>query len=316
MLDCSTMRNSILLLAFCAVLPGFVTVKAGPVSLPPVNLGETSFEDGVANPGWFFEEITEFYHAGQFNGPDGTEVPGHNELTTASAISHLAYFTHYKLLGGYIGAEFLVPLVDANLDTTFAPPGHEQGVGDLIIAPVMLQWNNLKLFGKPFFQRIDPDVVVPTGKYNPDRALNIGNNIVSVNPYYAFTIFPSEKLEFSARLHYLWNSQNDDPYEGLHASSVQPGQAFHGNIAGSYEVSDRLRVGVSGYTLQQFTDDKINGDAIAGSEERVFGIGPGVAYNQDNHQDKWWLTLNSYFETGAENRPQGIGIVLRFSLVF
>jgi hypothetical protein len=310
------MRSHSAFLAIFAVLGGSITVNAGPVSLPPVNLGETSFEDGVANPGWFFEEIVEYYHAGQFNDSAGGRMPGQNELTTVTSLTHLAYFANYKVLGGYIGAEVLVPLVDVNLDTSFAPHSDEQGVGDLIISPFMLQWNDRRLFGKQFFQRFDLDLVFPTGKYNSDRALNIGNNIVSVNPYYAFTIFPTSKLEFSARLHYLWNSENDRPYESVHASSIQPGQAFHANFAASYEVLKRLRLGISGYALQQLTDDKINGNNIVNSEERVFGIGPGLAFNQDNSQDKLWITLNSYFETGAENRPQGIGVVLRISLAF
>jgi hypothetical protein len=303
-------------LVLFAVLAGSMTANAGPVSLPPVNLGQTSFEDGVANPGWFFEEITEYYHAGQFNDSSGAKVPGQNELTTASAITHLSYLSNYKLLGGYVGAEVLVPLVDVNLDISSQPNAHEQGVGDMIISPFMLQWNDRELFGRPFFQRLDLDLVVPTGKYNSDRAVNIGNNIVSVNPYYAFTIFPTRKLDFSARLHYLWNSENDSPYEGLHASSIQPGQAFHANFAISYEVLKSLRVGISGYALQQFTDDRINGSSIADSEERVFGVGPGLAYNQDNNHDKLWITLNSYIETGAENRPEGIGVVLRISKAF
>jgi len=303
-------------LASLSVLAGSNVVLGGPVSLPPVNLGQTSFEDGVANPGWFFEEITEFYHAGQFNDSDGAKIPGDNELTTVSAITHLSYLSHYKLLGGYIGAETLVPLVDADLNTSFATHQREQGVGDLIISPFMLQWNDCKLFGRPFFQRFDLDLVVPTGKYSSDRSLNIGNNVVSVNPYYAFTIFPTSKFEFSGRLHYLWNSENDSPYEELHAGSIQPGQAFHANFAASYEVLPRLRVGMSGYALQQFTNDKINGKSVAKSEERVFGIGPGLAYNQDNSQDKLWFTLNGYFETGAENRQEGIGVVLRISLAF
>ena len=42
------------------------------------------------------------------------KCPGQNDLTTAAAITHLAYFSNYKLLGGYIGAEFLVPLVDVD----------------------------------------------------------------------------------------------------------------------------------------------------------------------------------------------------------
>jgi hypothetical protein len=310
------MRSPLSFFALPVLLVGSITVRAGPVSLPPVNLGETSFEDGVANPGWFFEEIIDYYHAGEFTDSGGTKIAGQNDLTTVSAITHLAYFSNYKLLGGYVGAEILVPLVDADLEASFQPHDHVQGVGDMIVGPFMLQWNDRKLFGRDFFQRFDLDLVVPTGKYNSDRTLNIGNNIVSLNSYYAFTLFPSSRLEFSARLHYLWNSENDSPYEGLHAGSIQPGQAFHANFAASYEVLKRLRLGFSGYALQQFTGDKMNGNALAASEERIFGIGPGLAYNQDNHQDKWWVTLNSYFETGAENRPQGIGVILRISIVF
>ncbi len=117
-------------------------------------------------------------------------------------------------------------------------------------------------------------------------------------------------------MHYLWNSENASPYEGLHASSIQPGQAFHTNFAAFYELLKSLRLGINGYALQQFTDDKLNGNALAGSEERTFGIGPGLAFNQDDPQDKWWVTLNGYFETGAENRPQGIEMILRISVVF
>jgi hypothetical protein len=239
-------------------------------------------------------------------------MPGQKKLTSVTALSHLAYFSKYKLMGGYIGAEILVPLVYVEMDASPQPYSREEGVGDLNINPFMLQWNGEKLFGKPFFQRIDLQMVVPTGEYDSNRALNIGNNVVSVNPYYAFTILFTRKLELSARLHYLWNSENDKPYNGLDASSIQPGQAVHANVAISYEVLNSLRVGFNGYALQQLTEDKINGNSIVNSEERVFGIGPGLVYNHD----KSWIYLDGYFETGVENRPQGISVVLRYSLVF
>ena len=56
--------------------------------------------------------------------------------------------------------------------------------------------------------------------------------------------------------------------------------------------------------------------AITGSRpvriRGVFGIGPGLVFTTD----KLWLYLNSYFETGAENRPEGIKITLRISKAF
>ena len=206
----------------------------------------------------------------------------------------------------------MLPEAGANLDLASQPQARERAVGDLTISPFLLQWNGQKLFGKPYFGRLDFPVVVPTGQYDSTRPLNISNNIVSLNPYYAFTILPTDKLELSARLHYLWNSRNDSPYEGLQASSIQPGQAFHANLAASYEVLKGLRLGVNGYALQQLTDDKMNGKSLPDSRERVFGIGPGLVVSGD----KWWIYLNSYFEAGAENRPQGMKVVLRYSRVF
>ena len=73
-----------------------------------------------------------------------------------------------------------------------------------------------------------------------------------------------------------------------------------------------LRIGVNGYALQQITDDKVNGRKLADSEERVFGVGPGLVFNTD----KLWIYLNSYFEVGAENRPEGMKITLRISKAF
>jgi hypothetical protein len=307
-----SMKRLIALLVSFAILAGSMTVRAGPVSLPPVNLGNTNFEDGIADPGWFFEQIIDLYHAGEFEDASGEKVPGRNELSSVSSITHLAYFTRYKLFGGYIGAEVLLPVAGVDLDVASQPQARARGVGDMNINPFMLQWNDQKLFGKPFFGRFDFQVVVPTGQYDSSRSINMGNHVVSLDPYYAFTVLPTSKLEVSARLHYLWNSENDSPYVGLHASSIQPGQALHVNLAASYEVLKGLRLGINGYALQQLTDDKIDGNSIADSKERVFGIGPGLLFSGD----KWWIYLNGYIETGVENRPQGTEVVLRYSRVF
>lgn len=287
-------------------------VLAADIPLPPVNLGDTSFEDGVAFPGWLVEETIGYYHAGQLNDHQGDKIPGSNKLTSVSATTHLAYISNLRLLGGFYGAEILLPLADVDLDTSFGPKDREQGVGDLIVSPFILQWTDHKLFGMQYFHRFVFSVTLPTGEYDRNRPVNIGSNMVSINPYYAFTIMPTDKLELSARLHYLWNSENDDPLVGLGAGTIQPGQAFHANYAASYEVVKGVRLGINGYALQQLTKDKIDGCSQANSEERVFGIGPGIKWSGNGLS----LYLNSYFETGAENRPEGTKVVFRFSKVF
>lgn len=287
-------------------------VQAADIPLPPVNLGDTSFQDGIAFPGWLVEEMIDSYHADHINDNSGNEIPGSNKLTTVSGITHVAYISKYKLLGGFYGAEFLLPLVDVDLDTGFGPNDRERGIGDLTISPFIIQWTDHKLFNVPYFHRFVLDIVLPTGEYDRNSAVNTGSNIVSLNPYYAFTIMPIDKLEISARLHYLWNSKNDEPFVGLGAGEIQAGQAFFANYAASYEVIKDLRLGINGYALQQLTDDKIDGQSQDNSEERVFGIGPGAQYGNNG----WTFYLNSYFETGAENRSEGTKIVFRLSKVF
>ena len=50
-------------------------VLAADIPLPPVNLGDTNFEDGIAFPGWLAEETISYYHAGQLNDHQGDKIP-------------------------------------------------------------------------------------------------------------------------------------------------------------------------------------------------------------------------------------------------
>lgn len=157
------------------------------------------------------------------------------------------------------------------------------------------------------------DVIVPAGKYSDTRPVNIGSNVVSFNPYYCFILMPSDKLEISARLPYLWNSQNNGPFVGVGLKSVQPGQAFHQNFAASYKVAKAVRVGGNGYALEQITDNRINRGSQPGSLERVIGLGPGM----ELHPTKTFsIYLDCYFEAAVRNRPQGTLYVLRLSKTF
>jgi hypothetical protein len=288
------------------------SAAATDLPLPPVNLGETSFEDGIAFPGWLVEETFVYYDANTFTDSKGNDIPGSNRLTAMSAVTHVAWISSFRLLGGVYGAEVLLPLADLDFDTEFGPNGRERGMGDLIVGPLFIQWSDSKLFGMPYFHRFNLDFTLPTGEYRRNSPVNVGSNIYTFNPYYAFTLIPVERLEVSARLHYLWCSENSDPYVGLGADNTQPGQAFHANFAASYEVLKGLRLGLNGYYLQQLTDDQIDGEDQAASKERILGIGPGLKYTYE----RFALYLNTYYETAAENRPEGLRGIFRLSMVF
>jgi hypothetical protein len=299
-------------LVFASLLMSAAPCSGVDLQLPPVNLGDTNFQDAIAFPGWLAEELFTYYRADQFNDDQGKERPGSNQVTIMSAVTHLAWISNFKVLGGFYGAEVLLPLAQLDLKTEFGPKDRDQGPGDVSVSPFFIQWPERALFGMPFFQRLDLLFKLPTGDYSRHSAVNVGTNVYSFNPYYTFTLVPLSRLEFSSRWYYLWNSENGEPFFRLRANDAQPGQAVHANVAASYEIFKDLRLGVAGYALSQITDDKLDGDDLARSKERVFGIGPGLKYKNDG----WLFYVNSYYEFGAENRPEGVKFAFRISRIF
>jgi hypothetical protein len=249
----------------------------------------------------------------QINGPNSAQIPGANSVNSFAAITEFAFTTRTKFLGAWYGGEILLPLVHVDVDTSFGVRGAPNGAGDLIFSPLLLQWPEHKVFGKPIFQRLHVvELIVPTGSYHRDTAINIGNNLLSVNPQYAFTLFLTPNLETTARLHYLWNSKDGSPAPAFNASSIQPGQAVHFNASVSYKLHPRFRAGVAGYYLKQITDSRIGSRSLPDSREKVGAIGPGLLFNTRIVD----IFLHAFFETGAENRPQGTRVVIRIAKVF
>ncbi len=276
--------------------------------LPAVNLGFTSFLDGgpPAGPGFYFTQYFQFYTADELNDSSGDAIPFPDpDLDVFISLSQGIYQSDREILwGGKWGLDVIVPFVD--LDMQYSAPGpfpmdNGSGLGDILVGP-FLQWDPIMKDGRPLFMhRVEFQLIFPTGKYDSDKSLNPGSNVFSFNPYWSGTLFMTPKWTATTRIHYLWNAENDDPFGG--AGDSQAGQAIHFNFASAYEViAKSLRIGINGYYLKQITDSEVDGEDVDGSKEEVFAIGPGLIWHisPNNH-----FFFNTYFETLAENRPEG-----------
>jgi hypothetical protein len=271
------------------------------IPLPPVNLGGTSFLDGAGGPGLLVREALGAFDAPHFADASGATVPGQNTMVVFTSTTLVGYMAPFEVLGGNWGVEVLVPLVTARL-TTPSGTATSTGVGDITFSGLVWQAPPLRLAGRRLLQRLDLDIVAPTGQYADGASLTAGSHLWSVNPYYAFTWLAADRIETSWRIHYLWNSANNVPSPAYEASSIQPGQAVHLNGAASFAIIPEVRVGVAGYFLRQITDSKANGRSVPGSQEQVAALGPGFLVNAGSLM----VVANVFDEFAVENRPRGI----------
>jgi len=301
-------------LAICTVLVGGIATAPmrAQVQLPGVNLGDTNFEDGFAGPGFLLEEFPDVYVSGSLKDSNGATVPGSNTTTTILTTSHLVYVSNKRLFGAWIGGEVLFPIADVQIKRAQGVDATERGFADPILGPIALQWAPKKIGSGVFVDRAEFAFTIPIGKYSDQRPVNSGNHFVLINPLYGLTYEWKSKFEVSARLHYLWNSVNTDPFVGFGLKSMQPGQAFHMNYATSYGVLKDFRVGFNGYWLQQLTDHQINGQDVPNSKERTVGLGPGVRFGGDG----LFFSVNGYIETDVRNRAAGTRVTFRISKTF
>lgn len=303
-----------------------------------LNLGLTSFYDGFGrNEGGFVYLAYGVYSRSRsINGDDGKAEPVFNnpKLDAYILINQLVYVLPETLFGeaAHPGINLIVPVI--GFDTSFSPPPPPPGIqlkdngfgmGDPVIG-AFLQFKPIMVDGRPVFShRVELDLIVPIGAYDPHRDINQGSNFASFNPYWAVTGLPIKHLELSARFHYLYNAENlrpaNPPPVMPAVVSAKAGQAFWVNFTASYEIIEKLHLGVNGYFFTQFTDDRYtyadgtqnNGEAVPalGDEGRArfLSLGPGVFWDV-NKENK--LFANAYFPLFSYNRPSSMVFNLHY----
>ena len=318
-------RASLFVGVLAVALVGMELSPAGAFNQPPYNLGLTNAMDGaIPGPGLYAMAYGQFYFGNKIEVNDDVPEPVNSilsdtEITSLAAVWQIAYISKVEVLGGFLGWNVVIPVVvinskgDINGLTAKGQIENTGSLGDIITGPVF-QWSGKSLFGKPYFHRVELDVIVPTGKYSDEYLINPGSNIVTFNPYYAFTMFPTPKTDFSMRIHYAWNSTNNSPYLDLYGpdASLQPGQNIHFNYTLQHNVHKTLWAGISGYCMFQLNDDDLEtpgglaaafnmADALV-QKEQVFSIGPIFSLTPLKNLLVSWA---SAWEMGAKNRPEG-----------
>jgi hypothetical protein len=248
-------------------------------------------------PGFHYTGYNMFYTADILRDNAGKEIPVDLDLNVFANANQFTYISEYKIFGADFGADFIIPLV--NVDVEMAGVSESTfGIGDLYFEPFVLGWHTPRW-----------DVAFAVGMFAPTASSgelsSIGKGYWSFMETLGATYYfdESRTWTFSLLTRWLQNTENRD-------TDITPGAdvvAEYG-LAKSFPSKDHIiTAGIAGYTYAQLTEDsgtgagdnKFSGNAI-GPEIRYMGFKPFP----------FQISLRYLTEFGTENTTEGTNICL------
>lgn len=283
-------------------------------------------------PGWYGQVALIHYHATRLrdnNGnPYAVPVGGGASLPVGKfrteayiALPRLSYVSNTHFLGANVGFTAMVPVVTRNtsIGGTVSPvlnnllattkSGSTTGFGDLEFAPI-LNWT----IGENQTITLAPTIVLPTGKFDAQRPVNIGfGNYYTFRPSLQYG-YIADGWDIGARGVFSFNSPNKD-------TGYDTGNLFNLDFAVMTFVSEDVRMGVQGYAVKQFTADRSKDateqaqiDFANGKKMQTVAIGPAVAWLVNGGE--MLIEGKAFKEFSARNRSEGMNYMLTISKPF
>lgn len=181
----------------------------------------------------------------QYATRDGLYAQGNKAPMNAGLDSHVGILrgVHFTEIGGYIvDPQFLLPFGRLEGKDDLSALGSASGVGDLILAATVWLVNRPQTgtyFG------ITPFVYAPTGNYDHDDALNLGENRWKFALQAGFITKLSDKVSLDLIGDFTLYGKNDEFGPSKATMKQKPSMQFQGHLR--YHMSDSwdLRAGLS-----------------------------------------------------------------------
>lgn len=282
-----------------------------------------SFVDGVPAEPTFIARLNVVNYSGSFDGDVAVPIAGQAALgvdVDSTAVGLTLLWAPELDLGERwsFATAATVPFIDLEVSADVAAPQDPMdrtvrrtdsvsGLGDIMILPVMLNYNASAELNYNF--RIG--LYAPTGDYQQGALANEGKNFWSVEPTVAMMYLnPKTGREFSAFLGSTFNEQNSaTEYKSGTQLHFEATAAQHFPLAGGL-----ASAGLTGFWYHQVTGDSGDGATFGDFKARSTGIGPVLSYaskvsGKDLIAEFKWL-----HEFDVERRPEGDTLFLKVVL--
>ena len=266
-------------------VPGIEGIK-GP-SLPP--------------PGWYARDYNLAYYADTVNNASGHKAtPPNFQAFTYANVPRAIWISDTKFLGGYVGADLVVPLIYESVKAG----GYDSrtfGLGD-IFTEATLSWHL-----KQFDLAIGSGVWMPTGDFAPGSTrVGLGYWTAMQTAGATWYVDTDKTWALSALCRYEFNTEQRDTH-------VTPGQAFTLEWGASKTLEKIFDVGAGGL-LPAESHRRQRPGAIRGVPRPRGRPRPGS--ERGLSQAMFFVSLRYAYEFMAESRAEGNTVSLTLTKRF
>jgi hypothetical protein len=302
-------RNTALKIAGAALVAGALSLPLSSTAQPSAHYApglEGIKAATLPPPGLYLRDYNLFYYSDRLNNSNGREIKEADvEAFIYANAPRLVWITDYKLLGGYLGFDALIPLQYTSLEAN-TPGGRYKdstfGIGDLF-GEVTLSWH-----GKQYDAAIGYGIWAPTGDSSAGLTTRAGQGFWTHMFTAGATFYPDEAKKWSISALNRYEINTEKKYTDITRGDVWTIEGGIGRM-----LTPTIEAGVVSYYQRQLESDK-GASAQPGSRDWVVAVGPELAGFYPRIMFGW--SIRYLYEVEAVNRLQGHTTVLTLTKRF
>lgn len=284
--------------ALLAVSTSFAT--EGGRSTYPVG-AENHLAGAAPPPGVYVLEYVNVYSADRLNDGQGNAVPVPGfKVKANAAATRIAWVTTTPVMGGQLVAHAILPLVRVKVSAA-GQSSSRSGLGDISLGTGVAWHHSPQLHSVMAL-----DLVLPVGQYDAARPVNIGRNYASLQPAYLVSWIDPAGFNADAKIGLNLNRTNKD-------TGYRSGNELNIDYALGWGLGNGWVLGVGGHLYQQLSDDRRNGETVAGNKGRSYAAGPNLKYDSGKG---WFITAKLNQEFSVRSRTEGTSFWIKTTIPF